>query len=292
MASKVKRLPYHRAPFYFGPEYLATSGQWQSSFNRMVQGVLRRERIDAAVAADGAYGLAVVFGRVKFNIDALGGTFWLNDVEDRIEGRFLHSPPEIFTRCALNPPLKLRPIVGDGNVVASLAESLIIEMEINFEEALRAGWARIEAKVNSRTAAFTALDPQDRHHVRIRDSLRDALDDEDNDLDDACYDTGEDLYSFGVVPVVNEKSETVAKARGGRPLTYDKETLGRELDALMDYHGDFTPADPDWNAQARLAEEAIEICKNRFGSDLAFATAKLEAKAAAERYRNRRSAKN
>lgn len=202
MALRV-RLPYHRAPFYFAPEFLATADQWQASFKKLVEDVLRREQIDASVANDNRYGLAVVFGRAEFHIDALGGTFWLDDADDRSYGLLHCAPPNEFMRSALDGKHfspSLRPIVED--VVASFAESLTIEMEARFEEALRIGQAQIEAKEGLRTALFSKIDPQDRRHLRlVYNGIRDQVGSEDADLDDAVFDTGEHLYSFGVVVV-------------------------------------------------------------------------------------------
>lgn len=201
MASKTKvRLPYHRAPFYFAPEFLATPDQWQASFKKLVSDVLRRERKEASIVTDHVYGLAVVFGRAEFHINALGGTFRVDDAENREHGPLHCASPEKFLRYTLNSEnfsQSFWPIVEDA--VANFAESLTIEMEARFEEALQAFHAQIEAKLAARTAPFRLIDPQDRRHLRlIYDGFRDKDASEDSDLDDAVYDTGERLYSYGV----------------------------------------------------------------------------------------------
>jgi hypothetical protein len=37
-----------------------------------------------------------------------------------------------------------------------------------------------------------------------------------------------------------------------------------EMTRLMDHHGDFDPADPEWNAQARLEEALKQYCQQQF----------------------------
>jgi hypothetical protein len=40
----------------------------------------------------------------------------------------------------------------------------------------------------------------------------------------------------------------------------------------MDYHGDFVPADPTWNAQARLEEALKTYCQAQWGHEPSDAT--------------------
>jgi hypothetical protein len=51
------------------------------------------------------------------------------------------------------------------------------------------------------------------------------------------------------------------QARRGRPPKYDWGAIEQTVRYLMDENGDFSPDDPDWNAQARL-EEALN---DKFG---------------------------
>jgi hypothetical protein len=54
-------------------------------------------------------------------------------------------------------------------------------------------------------------------------------------------------------------------ARRGRPQEYDWEAIKAKAFALMDYHGDFSPDDPEWNVQARLEERLADFCQEQYG---------------------------
>jgi hypothetical protein len=45
--------------------------------------------------------------------------------------------------------------------------------------------------------------------------------------------------------------------KGGRP-PHDWNTIEKKVVELMDYHGDFSLTDPDWNAQARLEDRITD----------------------------------
>jgi hypothetical protein len=51
------------------------------------------------------------------------------------------------------------------------------------------------------------------------------------------------------------------RMKGGRPPKYERAAVAAEVNRLMDYHGEFSPEDPEWNAQVRL----IEAVRSKFG---------------------------
>jgi hypothetical protein len=51
------------------------------------------------------------------------------------------------------------------------------------------------------------------------------------------------------------------KMKGGRPPKYERAAVSAEVSRLMDYHGEFSPEDLEWNAQVRL----IEAVRSKFG---------------------------
>lgn len=51
------------------------------------------------------------------------------------------------------------------------------------------------------------------------------------------------------------------KGKGGRPPRFDRDVVAAEVQRLMNHHGEFSPDDPEWNAQARL----VEALRQRFG---------------------------
>jgi hypothetical protein len=86
-------------------------------------------------------------------------------------------------------------------------------------------------------------------------------------LEDNGFDTTADSVDQG------ELEGAIAKAfpqsakpanKVGRPPAVDWDLVKEEAIRLMDYHGEFGPDSPEWNAQARL-EEAIEtFCDSKF----------------------------
>jgi hypothetical protein len=55
-------------------------------------------------------------------------------------------------------------------------------------------------------------------------------------------------------------SGKTSKKRGPRPA-YPWQKIEARLVQLMDYHGDFSADDPEWNAQARLEDKLMEFCE-------------------------------
>jgi hypothetical protein len=53
----------------------------------------------------------------------------------------------------------------------------------------------------------------------------------------------------------------------GRPRKYNWEVIKAETFVLMDHHGDFSPDDPEWNAQARLEEKLANFCQVQYGCE-------------------------
>lgn len=199
------RLPYHRAPFYFAPEFLATPEQWRRSFSDLINETLSCEKMDAAIEQREEYEIAVNFGQVLLVLQAASGTFGLENVpiaKGDLWSWASNSPASFLADTLYSEliPLKLKSFIR--TTLEPFAEGLFRGMECRFERALDIGFAQIEARINSRIAEFVVVDPQDRRHITLdkklfRESC--AIGDVDNGLDDAAYDTGERLYSYSVV---------------------------------------------------------------------------------------------
>lgn len=56
-------------------------------------------------------------------------------------------------------------------------------------------------------------------------------------------------------------------ARRGRPKKHYWDAVKEETFRLMGHHGEFTPGDHEWNAQARLEEALLDFCSRRFGEE-------------------------
>lgn len=59
-------------------------------------------------------------------------------------------------------------------------------------------------------------------------------------------------------------SGTEEVRRGGRPQEFPWTDIEGEAMRLMDYHGDFSQDDKEWNAQARLEEALMNFCLEKF----------------------------
>jgi hypothetical protein len=78
------------------------------------------------------------------------------------------------------------------------------------------------------------------------------------------------LKLFPANAPIDEKSEQADAGRpsmnkGGRPPVVDWEVVKYEVFRLMEHHGNFSPDDPEWNAQARLEEKIEDFCHDKFG---------------------------
>ncbi len=78
------------------------------------------------------------------------------------------------------------------------------------------------------------------------------------------------LKLFPANAPIDEKSEQAEAGRpsmnkGGRPPVVDWDVVKSEFFRLMEHHDNFSPDDPEWNAQARLEEKIEGFCRNKFG---------------------------
>ncbi|MGB8900749.1 MAG: hypothetical protein WCC90_16590 [Methylocella sp.] len=62
-------------------------------------------------------------------------------------------------------------------------------------------------------------------------------------------------------------AEEGTPTRRGPPPKYDWSAIRKEAFRLMDLHGDFSDDNPEWDRQARLEEELLLFCANKFGED-------------------------
>jgi hypothetical protein len=57
------------------------------------------------------------------------------------------------------------------------------------------------------------------------------------------------------------------KRGGGRRPKFNWDEVRAKAFRLMDHHGDFSPDDEEWNAQARLEKALQEFCIQRFSKE-------------------------
>jgi hypothetical protein len=73
--------------------------------------------------------------------------------------------------------------------------------------------------------------------------------------------------AFGIISEL-EQPPAAQKARSGGPKPkYEWDLLETKGRQLMDYHGDFDPGDPQWNAQARLEEALLKFHREKWETE-------------------------
>ena len=79
------------------------------------------------------------------------------------------------------------------------------------------------------------------------------------------------IETKGVLDALGVKREQpgadTAQSKGGRRPDVAEEDRDSFVFDLMDHHGDFSPDDPEWNAQARLEEKFRAFVADRTGKD-------------------------
>jgi len=63
----------------------------------------------------------------------------------------------------------------------------------------------------------------------------------------------------------NQAAPACPSRTGGRKPKYDWDKIEAEALKLMDYHDEFSPDDPEWNAQACLVTDLQKFYLNTFG---------------------------
>ena len=67
------------------------------------------------------------------------------------------------------------------------------------------------------------------------------------------------------------------------------EMVDAEIFRLMGHHSEFTPDDPEWNAQARLEEAIADFCQDKFKKTPGETQIREHVRLALERWRRTRS---
>ena len=211
------RIPYYRAPFYFGPEYLAKAEEWQRSFQRLSEKILQQNACGGRVIEVHGHSIMIGWGALELTIDARLGRFeiWENDGREDDDPSSdcwggLETVPSSFIgeiRSALIPERLTRRILVQ---IIPFAEAIFRETNKRFERALRENIAEIQVRPLSPgpDTRFVRLDPESRRYFPLDFKQRELTQDDADELDDATGPNGEKLYSYGVVasrrpPTVN-----------------------------------------------------------------------------------------
>jgi hypothetical protein len=75
---------------------------------------------------------------------------------------------------------------------------------------------------------------------------------------------------------------------GGRRPVVDWKMVREEVFRLMDYHGEFSDNDPEWNAQARLEEAIADFCENKLKRHVGGTAIRENIRESLERWRQSR----
>lgn len=103
------------------------------------------------------------------------------------------------------------------------------------------------------------------------------------------------IETEGLLDALNGEREAPSKeaaadrGKGGRKPDLDKETRERAVFDLMDYHGDFSADDPEWNAQARLEGKIRTLVADTTGKEPASSTVRGYVREPLKKWRARKA---
>jgi hypothetical protein len=214
----VLRLRCHRAPFLFGPQYLATNEEWQRSFVELVTFIqadigFKPDRI----ISKEEFQLCLTFGRLQFLLDADAGEFDLRELSD-FEDDDLNDPswsglgaaPDTFfgELEEVRVPTVFQSVVHTR--IKPFARELHRRMHSRFRRALSQGFAEVQARPHSPLSDFAQIDQDAFSYfvVDIGERSRGSL-----ELDLAEGPNGERLFSVCVVPTDQALPVRKTKAR-------------------------------------------------------------------------------
>lgn len=266
MAKLIARLPIHRAPFYFGPEFLSTDSEWQEHFQSLVRSIAEAEGVPLdAVERYGNYALRARQADFWFIIEAQLGTF--RGVQDNgLDDDYLDAPP-VWTGFEDIPVRFIRRLgipsssTTDLSLcpdhirrqVLRLARGVYDQMQRSFEKALSAGLCGHEARFKLDDADFRPVSgdqlvyydvaPWDMDEAE-RDSLNTAI----------SKDRTSTLYSLCVVPAAQDATprsleKTSKSAKRGRPVTTDYQSFKEIVFVELSRRGIPSQSSP-WNLAA------------------------------------------
>jgi hypothetical protein len=80
------------------------------------------------------------------------------------------------------------------------------------------------------------------------------------------------LFAIYAAPVAIPVNRDRPKGRGGRKSAVDWSIVRIEAARLMAHHGDFMPADTEWDCQQRLEDKLVEFCEKKFSKSVGHGT--------------------
>jgi hypothetical protein len=86
-----------------------------------------------------------------------------------------------------------------------------------------------------------------------------------------------------------QSASSRAKRRTGRPPKLDWSAVEVEVFQLMDHHGEFSPNDREWNAQAKLEAAVQDLCKLKLHTDISVSRIKEKLPEMLQRWRDKKS---
>jgi hypothetical protein len=110
---ETKRLPLHRALFYFAPRYLETPSEWRTHFAGLIEELLSLRKLQwSFYDALGDWTLTVRFPETQFSMCARTGTFMFEEPSKLADDDFsenlrvgpLTAPPKFYDELAMHPP--------------------------------------------------------------------------------------------------------------------------------------------------------------------------------------------
>lgn len=233
------RLPIHRAPFYFAPDFIPTREKWIKTFSALLATACKNAGRSVDVVAGDGYQVKANIGLLRFTIDGEEGFFDVEEVLDdgdwsAMPDFFVSAMPAVFRDelAVQKAPNRLR---EDKKIVAAICEWLIRSMNARFDSAISKGHAHYFC----RKTELGDLVKLDADQLALFDV--DERHSEADELDTATARfSGTKLYCVCVVPTnFVEVSATASASKPknrlvrGRPPTVDHQLLDSVMLELM-----------------------------------------------------------
>jgi|GEM_PF-4306278 len=230
----VKRLPPHRARFYFAPSYIESAAEWKATFLALVDTVLKDTKLSWSCddEAFGDWTLAVRFDRTRFVMCARTGTFTIEEFPMRSTMEFgdaddswlgpIDMPSRFLSKIAttIQPPHLYEEVQRVARAIGELNEIMLDRLKVAFRD----GIATMEARKGSAQSKFDGLEQDELRGLKLDPYEIDNSQGwgESTELPDATSRSGERLYSLCVVSTQCGISPTpVAR----KPSTGDKRII-------------------------------------------------------------------
>jgi hypothetical protein len=285
--TNIDRLPLHRGPFYFAPQFLRSGKDWSETFTGLVTKALDHAGCKAEILSPGdGWQIQARLNTVIFTIDAEGGLFGIEEPHEdwsRLDLLRLTEIPSLFSS-RLEGECVAEHLAEDVRSVKSIAEWLHRAMTLRFEQAVKIGDAHFEARLATEVADFTKVARDQLALFDIDERARESFFEVDEEFDSATgRASGVKLFSLCVAPsarhamaaegrhamAADASSQTQGKlGRAGRPETVAHDVLEEIGLELIRVKGVPDPKRANWTGEIfatavidKMAERGLTVSR-------------------------------